>query len=52
MALVPYSYCNPYNDDLKFRTFIIGGNYIKIKQSKEKGIGFTFWDCVLQYKYL
>lgn len=46
MALVPYSYCNPYLDEIKTRDFIIGENYIKINQKKDKGIGFTFWDCV------
>ncbi len=47
MALVPYKYCNPYSMDTNEKTFLIGGEYIKIKQSKEKGIGFTFWDCVI-----
>lgn len=49
MALVPYSYCNPYNNDLSIRTFIIGENFIKINQYKDKGIGFTLWDCVINF---
>jgi hypothetical protein len=46
MALVPYNYCNPYNIENNYKTFVINGEYIKINQSKDKGIGFTLWDCV------
>jgi hypothetical protein len=46
MALVPYQYCNPYAVETNIKTFIIQGEFVKIYQSKEKGIGFTFWDCV------
>lgn len=48
MALVLYNYCNPYNIENKYKTFVINGEYIKINQSKEKGIGFTLWDCVIK----
>ena len=46
MALVPYSFCNPYSLDTNFKTFVIQGKYIKINQTKDKGIGFTLWDGV------
>jgi hypothetical protein len=50
MELVPYKYCNPYSQDSDFKSFIIQGEYIKITQEKEKGIGLTFWDSVkLEY---
>jgi hypothetical protein len=46
MALVPYTYCNPYINETNMKTFVIEGEYIKIKQNKQNGIGFTLWDCV------
>ena len=45
-ALVPYSYCNPYNTETNFKSFVIQGEYVKIMQDRTKGIGFTLWDCV------
>jgi hypothetical protein len=46
MELVLYKYCNPYADNSKYKDFVIQGEYVKIYQNKENGIGWTFWDCV------
>lgn len=47
MALTPYKYCNPYSIETNTKSFVIKGDLIKINQSKNKGIGYTLWDCVL-----
>jgi hypothetical protein len=49
MALAIYNYCNPYSDQEKYKTFIINGDYVKILQQKENGIGYTIWDCVRDF---
>lgn len=46
MALALYNFFNPYSNESNFKSFTIKGQYIKILQSKEKGIGYTLWDCV------
>ena len=41
MALVPYNYCNPYNLENNYKTFVINGEYIKINQSFKEAISAT-----------
>jgi hypothetical protein len=47
MEIQLYKYCNPYAEESNTKSFIVKNEFITITQNKEKGIGWTFWDCVI-----
>ena len=47
MSITLFKYCNSNLEDLDEQNYLIKGKQIKIKQDKNKGIGWTLWTCVL-----
>ena len=47
MSITLFKYCTGNIDELDEQNYIIKAKQIKIKQDKNKGIGWTFWTCVI-----
>jgi len=47
MSITLFKYCHPNLEEQEELSYIIKGRQIKIIQKKDKGIGWTFWTCVI-----